>query len=195
MTQASQTLSHVQSKTLSHVQLFVSPWTVAYQAPPSMGFSRQEYWSGLPFPSPGDLPDSGIEPRSPALQADALPFEPPGRLYLKLSTLQTEPTLLCGYSLSPVTFLTHLGAQADTWEAFIPLASPVPSTSPSLWIPPPNTSPPRLSWEDSKNTLLALIQFHCDENKTQDSSPRPPASASGCSLSLYLPTLLLRWPC
>ena len=58
-------------KSLSRVQLFVTPWTVAYQASPSMGFSRQEYWSGLPFPSPGDLPHPGIEPRSPALQADA----------------------------------------------------------------------------------------------------------------------------
>ena len=48
------------------------PWTVAHQAPLSMGFSRQEYWSGLPFPSPGDLPDPGIEPRSPTLQADSL---------------------------------------------------------------------------------------------------------------------------
>ena len=66
-------------KLLSRVQLFVTPWTVAYQAPPSMGFSRQEYWSGLPFPSPGDLPDPGIEPRSPTLQADALPSEPPGK--------------------------------------------------------------------------------------------------------------------
>ena len=56
-----------------------TPWTVACQAPLSMGFSRQEYWSGLPFPSPGDLPDPGIEPRSPALQADALPSEPPGK--------------------------------------------------------------------------------------------------------------------
>ena len=65
-------------KSLSRVQLFENPWTVAYQAPPSMGFSWQEYWSGLPFPSPGDLPDPGIEPRSPALQADALPSEPPG---------------------------------------------------------------------------------------------------------------------
>ena len=54
-------------KSLSRVQLFATPWTVAYQVPPSMGFSRQEFWSGLPFPSPGDLPDSGIEPRSPAL--------------------------------------------------------------------------------------------------------------------------------
>ena len=59
-------------KLLNHVRLFVIPWTVAYQASPSMEFSRQEYWSGLPFPSPGDLPDSGIEPRSPGLQADAL---------------------------------------------------------------------------------------------------------------------------
>ena len=51
----------------------VTSWTVACQVPLSMGFSRQEYWSGLPFPSPGDFPDPGIEPRSPALQADSLP--------------------------------------------------------------------------------------------------------------------------
>ena len=50
------------------------PWTVAHQAPPSMGFSRQEYWSGLPFPSPGNLPNPGIGPRSPTLQADAFNF-------------------------------------------------------------------------------------------------------------------------
>ena len=66
-------------KSLSHVRLFATPWTVAYQAPPSMGFSRQEYWSGLPFPSPGDLPDPGIEPGSPAFQAEALTSEPPGK--------------------------------------------------------------------------------------------------------------------
>ena len=57
---------NVNVKLLSHVRLFVTPWTVAYQAPLSMGFSRQEYWSGLPFPSPRDLPNPGIEPRSPA---------------------------------------------------------------------------------------------------------------------------------
>ena len=62
-------------KSLSRVRFFATPWTVAPQAPPSMGFSRQEYWSGLPFPSPRDLPDPGIEPRSPTLQADALPSE------------------------------------------------------------------------------------------------------------------------
>ena len=58
-------------KTLSCVQLFETPWTEAHQAPLSIRFSRQEYWSELPFPSPGDLPHPGIEPRSPALQADA----------------------------------------------------------------------------------------------------------------------------
>ena len=53
--------------------------SVVYQAPPFMGFSRQEYWSGLPFPSPGDLPNSGIEPGSPTFQADTLTSEPPGK--------------------------------------------------------------------------------------------------------------------
>ena len=68
-------------KWLSRVRLFAIPWIVAYQAPPSMGFSRQEYWSGLPFPSPGDLPNPGIEPGSPALEADALISQPPGKPY------------------------------------------------------------------------------------------------------------------
>ena len=57
----------------------MTPWTVAYQASLSMGFSRQEYWSGLPFPSPGDLPDPGIDPRSSSLEVDALTSEPPGK--------------------------------------------------------------------------------------------------------------------
>ena len=61
---------------LSHVQLFATLWTVACQGPLSLEFSRQEYWSGLPFPSSRDLPNPGIESRSPALQADSLPTEP-----------------------------------------------------------------------------------------------------------------------
>ena len=63
---------------VSCVQLFVTPWTVARQAPLSMGFSRQEYWSGLPFPFPGNLPYPGIEPSSSELQADSSPSEPLG---------------------------------------------------------------------------------------------------------------------
>ena len=69
---------YTELKSLSRVRLFATPWTVACQAPLSMGFSRQEYWSELPFPSPGDLPDPGIEPKSSALQADSLQSESPG---------------------------------------------------------------------------------------------------------------------
>ena len=66
------------------------------QAPPSMGFSRQEYWSGLPFPSPGDLPDPGLKPGSPALQADSLPFEPPGK------PIQKDKCIIPLYELSRI---------------------------------------------------------------------------------------------
>ena len=71
-------------KSLSRVQLFVTPWTVAYQDPPSIGFFRQEFWGGLPFPSPEDLPNPGTEPGSPTLEADALPSEPPGKVFISL---------------------------------------------------------------------------------------------------------------
>ena len=86
---------------LSHftrVRLLATPWTAARQAPPSLGFSRQEHWSGLPFPSPGDLPDLGTEPRSPALQADSLTSEPPGKspvgiIYSAIGRLPHSSTL------------------------------------------------------------------------------------------------------
>ena len=81
-------------KSLSHVRLFATPWTVARQAPPSMGFSRQEYWSGLPFLSPGDLPNPGIEPTSPALRADTLTSEPPGKAQDLLELTPKKDVLL-----------------------------------------------------------------------------------------------------
>ena len=77
---------------LSCVQIFVTLWTVAHQAPLSRGFSRQDYWSELSFPAPGDLPDPGIEPGCPALQADSLPSEPPGSPYVsQLGLLKKSP--------------------------------------------------------------------------------------------------------
>ena len=66
-------------QSLGHGKLSAVPWTVAHRVPVSMEFSRQEYWSGLPFPSPVFLPDPGIKSGSPALQADSLPSEPPGK--------------------------------------------------------------------------------------------------------------------
>ena len=79
----------------------MTPWTVAHQAPLSMGFSRQEHWSGLPFPSPGDLPNPGIKPRSPALQADALTSEPPGKPLQPCSVNLQSNFLLLGESVFP----------------------------------------------------------------------------------------------
>ena len=85
----------VKVKSLSRVRLFAILWTVAHQALPSMGFSRQEYWSGLPFPSPGDLPNLGIEPRSPVLEVDALTSEPLRKLPKRLHQL-----IFCGCAKS-----------------------------------------------------------------------------------------------
>ena len=82
MIQQSHSWTHPQIskvKAFSRVRLFATPWTVAYQAPPSMGFSRQEYWSGVPLPSPGDLSNPGIEPGAPTFQGDALTSESPGK--------------------------------------------------------------------------------------------------------------------
>ena len=83
---------------LNRVGLFSTLWSIAFQAPLSMGFSRQEYWSGLPFPSPGDLPDPRIEPTSPlspALQADSLPAEPLGKT-LRARNRSKLPLCLAG---------------------------------------------------------------------------------------------------
>ena len=79
MTYETSYCKHKVVKLLSRVRLFATLWTLAHQPPPSMRFSMQEYWSGLPFPSPGDLPDPGIKYRSPALQVDTLTSEPPGQ--------------------------------------------------------------------------------------------------------------------
>ena len=83
----------------------MTPWTVVHKAPLSMGFSRQEHWSGLAFPSPGDLPNPGIEPGSPALQADALSSEPPGKpklVEVSLKKLKIELPFSSVQSLSHV---------------------------------------------------------------------------------------------
>ena len=77
--------ARARAQSFSQVRLFVIPWTIACQALMSMGFSRQECWSGLPFPSPGDLPAPGIEPTSPALQADSLLLSHQGSPYIKTS--------------------------------------------------------------------------------------------------------------
>ena len=95
----------------SRVRLFATPWTVSHQAPLSMGFSRQEYWDGLPFPSRGNLPDPGLKPGSPVLQGDSLLAKAPG----KPSLAETLPQIHLGSSPKgqPTTALHH-------WFLFIP---------------------------------------------------------------------------
>ena len=116
------------SCSLSPVWIFVTPWTVVYQAPPSMGFSRQEYWSGLQFPSPRDLPDQGIEPGSPAFQADALTSEPPGKPMKNLVQLSsaslcnpmdcTMPGFPVHYQLLELT-QTHIHQVGDAFSSSV----------------------------------------------------------------------------
>ena len=83
-------LWEVKVRSLSPVRLFAAPWTIACQAPPSVGFSRHEYWRGLPSPSLGDLPNAGVKPGAPAFQTDALPSEPPGKLPLRTSHQKSQ---------------------------------------------------------------------------------------------------------
>ena len=120
---------------LSRVRLFVTLWTVGHKASPSMGFPRQEYWSGLPFPFPGNLPDPGIEPGSPSLQADALTSEPNAYkgLYRDLDVEAFHPLPLpqpgpggsnilpgCGQTAKTLTFLWfHLSKASLEVQDFI----------------------------------------------------------------------------
>ena len=94
---------------------FATPWTVTYQALWSMGFSRQEYWSGLPFHSPGDFPNPGIEPGSPALQTDALPSEPLGKPHEQNNLVQLRPVSMLSL------FLEYLVAKLGPWTLILSL--------------------------------------------------------------------------
>ena len=95
-------------ESLSRVWLFVTPWTVAHQAPLSVGFSRQEYWSGQPFPSLGHLPNQGIKPGSPTLQVDSFPSGPPGK---PIKNTLILPVRLCSSSQNS----ENINHQEETW--------------------------------------------------------------------------------
>ena len=131
---------------------FVTPWTVVHQASLSVGFSRQAYWSGLPFPPPGDLPNPGIEPGSHALQVDSLPSEPPGKKITSVqfsSVAQLCPTLCDPMNRSmpglPVHHQhleftqTHVLRVGDAIQPSHPLLSPSP---PTPHLPPASQSFP-----------------------------------------------------
>ena len=115
-------------KLLSPVRLFATPWTVAYQAPLSMGFSRQEYWSGVPLPSLGDIPNLGIKPRSPTLQADILLSEPPGKPWKHELFVNFGNYSLVGYTVYKY-FLSSCGLSFRFIYSFLCSARGFPGSS------------------------------------------------------------------
>ena len=120
---------------LSPVQLFVTPWTAAHQAPLCMKFSRQGYWSGLPFPSPGDIPNPGIESRSPALQADSL-----------LTELQIFETSLIAQMAKRLPTMRETQVQSLGWE--YPLEKEMASHSSTLaW---------KIPWMEERGRLQSM---------------------------------------
>ena len=103
----------------SCVQLFATLWTVARQDPPSLEFSRREYWSGLPFPSPGNLPNPGTEPRSPTLQADALTSEPPEGIPVELFQILKDDAVKVLHSICQQNWKTQQWPQDWKRSVFI----------------------------------------------------------------------------
>ena len=124
-------------KLLSCVRLFAAPWTVAYQVPPSMGFSKLEYWSELQFPSPGDLPNPGIEARSPTLQADTLLSEPPGKPVHSMvlgkciiKCIHHYSIIHSSFTVLKISFVLHIHPSSPKLQAttdfFFPVSSVLP---------------------------------------------------------------------
>ena len=122
------TYQHIKVKSLRCVQLFVTLWTIAYQASPSMGFSGQEYWSGLPFPSPGDFPDLGIKPTSPALQVGSLPLSHqgsyPGVKLLLFSSLVMFDSFATPWTVACQAPLSRGFSRQEYWSG-LPFPSPM----------------------------------------------------------------------
>ena len=165
--------SGVRRRSLSRVRLFVTPWTVAHQAPLSMGFSRQEYWSGLPFPSPGHLPDPGIEPGCPALQRILYHLSQQGSRRLQ-STGQLSRTgskhspagILLGFRTPAGNsqWLTKSQSGARIWRGPWPgwgVSSAWGPRDRSLWrvdVPPGRAAP---AWPPSAGPSQTPLQVRC----------------------------------
>ena len=148
---------------LSHVRLFVSPWTVAHQASLSTGFSRQEYWSGLPFPSPGDLPDPGIKPVSAALVGGFFTTAPIHSTMIFSSVAQSCPTLCDPMNRStpglpvhhqlPEFTQTHVHRVSDAIQPSHALSSPSPPA------PNPSQHQSLFQWVSSLHEVAKVLEF------------------------------------
>ena len=152
------------------------PWTVACQAPPSIGFSRWEYWNGLPFPSPEDLPNPGIEPGSPSLQADSLPSEPPGMSHRGIQR--------SSYSLQP--------SESEWLAKDNPETNPItikPKTASHVaelfsWVPLPCCSPPGCPFPIKSLALSAHVSPWTIHFRVLDKSPVPGPGRGPCPCNI-----------
>ena len=120
-------------KSFSHVRILVTPWTVACQAPPSMRFSRLEYWRGLPFPPPGDRPNPGFEPGSPALQADSSPSAPPGKPLPGRGHVHSE-------QMNTQSYISCHGFKSAGFKSVLFSVTPNPSLLPHTFLGPTDPS-------------------------------------------------------
>ena len=152
-------------KLLSHVQLFATLWTVACQAPLSMGFSRQKYQSGLPFPPTGDLPNPGIDLRSPLTAGKSLLSETPGKHIYMLSSVQSlsrvrlfvTPWIAARQASLSITnsrsLLTHIHRVHDAIQPSHPLSSP------STPAPSPSQHQSLFQWVNSSHEVAKVLEF------------------------------------
>ena len=158
---------------LNHVWLFATPWTIAHQAPLFVGFSRQEYWSELPFHSPGDLPNQGLKLRSPALQADSLLSEPLGKppKFIQLSSVQplsrvqlfTTPWITARQASLSIT-----NSQSLPKLMSIKLVMPSPPlSSPSPPAPNPSQHQGLLQWVNSSHQVVKVLEFQLQHQSFQ----------------------------
>ena len=171
-------------QSLSHVPLFETPWIPAGQAPLSMGLSRQEYWSGLPFPLPDDLPDTRMEPMPPAVQVDSLPWSHLGRPILYTSSCGPRMLLRWVFCSSlPITPGVVLTGRYPLWDARLsaPLGTrggftclthvrPMsdPPTFQAMWEPMTCSSE---SWNSSGEGLPCLSSLQAEKSPRRESTP------------------------
>ena len=178
----------VKVKSLSRVWLFETPWTVTHQAPPPMEFSRQEYWSGLPFPSPRDLSDPGIEPASPTLWADALTSEPPGNQEM---TMKGFLFIIIFLNFTILYWFCHTLTWIRHGCTYVPHPEPpshllprtIPLGHPSAPAPSTLYHASNLDWQFISRMIIYMFQCHSPIS----SHPRPlPQSPKDCSIHLCL---------
>ena len=177
---------------LSHVQLFETPCTVAHQAPLSMGLSRQEFWSELPFPSPGSLPDPGLEPWSPALQADSLLYEPPGKPLFPHGCLKHLLSHQFSHSVMSDSLRPH-GLKHASLPCQLPTPGACSNSCPYIWWCIPTVSSPVIPFSSCLQSFPVSGSFPMSQFPWGGQSVRASASVFPMNIQDWFPLGLTGW--